>query len=250
MRQSRWLAATILAALVLIVAGVATGAARYTPAKVDVVYGDIQVYVDGKKLDTRGVEPFLLADQGVLVVPVRALGEALGKAVTWDEANGAVYLGRVPEQIPAPAPPTPAQSAPVYLEDLKVLRKVGSFYLHQERMLYVAGRPFGRGLAVEMAKDGKAETVVDLAGKFSTLQGYIGVEDETRNSSGAFVLVVYGDDIELFRSPVMKPSDYPYFISVNVKGVKRLTLAVQWQEGGIGEYDRLIAALANLELRP
>jgi len=103
---------------------------------------------------------------------------------------------------------------------------------------------------VELAKDGKAETVVDLAGKFSSLQGYIGVDDETRNSSGAFVLVVYGDDIERFRSPVMKPSDYPYFITVNVKGVKRLTLAVQWQEGGIGEYDRLVAALANMELRP
>lgn len=249
MGQSRWRAALVLVIAILAVAGVAKGAGRYTQAKVDAVYGNIQVYVDGKKLDTRGVEPFLLANKGVLLVPVRPLGEGLGKTVTWDEANGAVYLGRVPEDLAAAAtaPPPPA---PVYLEDLKVLRNVGSFYRQQGRMLYIAGRPFGRGVAVELAKDGKAETVVDLAGKFASLQGYIGVEDETRNSTGAFVLVVYGDDIERFRSPVLKPSDYPYFISVNVKGVKRLTLAVQWQEGGIGEYDRLIAALANMELRP
>lgn len=239
----RWVLAACF--VFLTVAGVARAAGGFTARQVEALYGGIEVYVDGRQVDTGGVEPFLLADRGVLVVPVRPLGKALGKPVTWDENAARVYLGEAgPGKEPAPAVP------PARLEDVKVLRNVGEFYRQDAEYFYIASRPFAGGIAVELAKDGRAETVVEPGGKYKILEGYLGVEDETQDSSGAFYLTVYGDDGQLYRSPLVKPAAYPLLMRVDVAGVKRLTLAVEWAAGGTGEYDRLIAVLASGLLKP
>lgn len=62
-------------------------------------YKDIKLYVDGKEVvpkDAGGnvVEPFV--SNGTTYLPVRAVGEALGKEVTWDGTTNTVYIGQKP----------------------------------------------------------------------------------------------------------------------------------------------------------
>ena len=59
----------------------------------------ISIFVDGAKItpkDANGniVEPFVV--DGTTYLPVRAVGEALGKTVTWDGATASVYVGERP----------------------------------------------------------------------------------------------------------------------------------------------------------
>lgn len=67
---------------------------------IDVDYLDIRLVVDGKEVTPRDangkvVEPF--AYQGTTYLPVRAVGEALGKTVRWDGENKIVHLGEMPQ---------------------------------------------------------------------------------------------------------------------------------------------------------
>ena len=66
---------------------------------VSIAYRDIKICIDGQTITPRDangntVEPFIL--DGTTYLPVRAVGEALGKAVKWDGATSTVYLGDVP----------------------------------------------------------------------------------------------------------------------------------------------------------
>lgn len=63
-------------------------------------YMNIKLVIDGVEVtpkDAGGnvVEPFVV--DGTTFLPVRAVGEALGKKVTWDGNTKTVYLGEVPE---------------------------------------------------------------------------------------------------------------------------------------------------------
>lgn len=67
---------------------------------IDVDYLDIKLVVDGKEItpknvDGKVVEPF--AYNGTTYLPVRAVGEALGKTVRWDGATNTVHLGEMPQ---------------------------------------------------------------------------------------------------------------------------------------------------------
>lgn len=67
---------------------------------IEVDYLDIKLVVDGKEVTPRDVngkvvEPF--AYKGTTYLPVRAVGEALGKTVRWDGETKTVHLGELPQ---------------------------------------------------------------------------------------------------------------------------------------------------------
>lgn len=89
-------------------------------------FSDIKIFVNGAKIDPKdangnSVEPFIV--NGTTYLPVRAIGEALGKEVSWDGATNSVYLAdkKIPAETPQPvetpeptAKPTPTpNSSPI-----------------------------------------------------------------------------------------------------------------------------------------
>ncbi|GFN23300.1 type 4a pilus biogenesis protein PilO [Thermanaeromonas sp. C210] len=140
----------------------------------------------------------------------------------------------------------PRAGAP-WLEGMRVLRNVGPFYYPAGRKIAIGGRQFEHGLVVDLEGKGDgAEAVLDLGGGYLNLRGFIGVEDETMNTRGNLVLRIKGDERELFVSSPLEPGRYPQYVEVEVAGVKRLVLQVEWVEGKRGDYDRLRAALADM----
>ncbi|MCI7474160.1 MAG: copper amine oxidase N-terminal domain-containing protein [Clostridiales bacterium] len=90
---------TIVAAGLL--CGSAVAAGTVTTKMIEANYMGIKIVVDGKEVtptDASGkaVEPF--ASSGTTYLPVRAIGEALGKEVTWDGSTATVYVGDIPGQ--------------------------------------------------------------------------------------------------------------------------------------------------------
>lgn len=74
--------------------------------QITATYKDIKLYVDGKEVvpkDAGGnvVEPFV--SNGTTYLPVRAVGEAFGKEVTWDGTNNSVYIGKAPGEVESPS---------------------------------------------------------------------------------------------------------------------------------------------------
>ncbi|MDR0294671.1 MAG: copper amine oxidase N-terminal domain-containing protein, partial [Prevotellaceae bacterium] len=82
------IACSILILLLLLLAS--PGLADPIKKNIEVSYNNIQLIIDGTKItpkDVNGniVEPFIY--NGTTYLPVRAVGEALGKTVDWDGAT-------------------------------------------------------------------------------------------------------------------------------------------------------------------
>lgn len=96
----------IISALVV---GVTPAAlAKTGAANIPVQYSDIKVVVDGKELST-SKEPFIY--DGTTYLPLRAVAEAVGKEVSWDNAAKVAYLGAKPTtSTNTPQTQTPVQT--------------------------------------------------------------------------------------------------------------------------------------------
>lgn len=215
--------------------------------KITAIFQDFKIVFNGRLVATP-VEPFQL-ESGHLMVPLRAVAEAFGYQVEWDPMTKAVYIGSESysgEKI---------IFNPIYIEELPVLRNVGPFFNLQSRQITIAGRQFKRGLIVELAKEKAldtnkisgniAETVIDLKGQYQWLEGYLGVDDETRNSIGNYILTILGDGLPLYETLPIGPSEYPFKFSLNMQNVKRLTVQAKWVEGEVGDDEKLWVALAD-----
>ena len=140
-----------------------------------------------------------------------------------------------------------------------MLRNVGPFFQLKSRNIAIASREFNHGLILELqgspAGQDKSdlvdgEAVIDLKGKYSKLAGYLGIDDETRNSRGAYKLLVFCDGILTYESHVIKPADYPYYLEIDLGNAKRMSIQVKWINQYTGDYDRIWAALANWRFLP
>ena len=94
----------IISALVVGVTPVAL--AKTGLVNIPVQYSNIKVVVDGKELST-SKEPFIY--DGTTYLPLRAVAEAVGKEVNWDNAAKVAYLGAKPAAS-APQTQAPAQT--------------------------------------------------------------------------------------------------------------------------------------------
>ncbi len=94
--------------------GTCTVSAANGTKNISATFRNIKIVVDGKEVST-SAEPFIY--NGTTYLPIRAVGEAVGKEVTWNAGTNTVYLGEVPES--AKQPETPA--APAATGSLPVL---------------------------------------------------------------------------------------------------------------------------------
>lgn len=88
-----------LACALALVAGTAVASSVVTTRTLEAQYMGIKLVVSGREIapkDANGtpVEPF--AVDGTVYLPVRAVGEALGKEVAWDGETNTVTVGTLP----------------------------------------------------------------------------------------------------------------------------------------------------------
>ncbi|MGI9860034.1 NPCBM/NEW2 domain-containing protein [Moorella naiadis] len=145
-----------------------------------------------------------------------------------------------------PGPAFQEPSGPeAWLEELRVLRNVGPFYI-LDRPAALAGMSLGRSIGVNLNKgQNKAELKVDLHGRYALFQGYTGIDDSFANSSGKVIVTIFADGRQLYQGEI-RPGDYPQYLELPLTLVQQLTFSLEWQVGGIGDYDQLLATLASI----
>lgn len=146
--------------------GVVAGAMLMTTApaiasqatkSISATYNNIKIVVDGRQVTTDSHnEPFIY--NGTTYLPVRAVGEAVGKAVTWDGATNTVYLGD-----------NPVSDNGQYLVDVCPPYQNGRTY----ETVKMAGKTYMKALGVENG----SPALINLDGKYTTMEFVLGHGD-------------------------------------------------------------------------
>ena len=147
-KKRRILVAVLCCAFALVTAAYATNATKTIQA----AYMNIKLVIDG--------------------VPVRAVGEALGKQVGWDGKTKTVYIGEVPGQV-------------TYLLD--VCQPYESYEFHTPTTFTMAGKMYSNGFILACNPywtEGEGYALFNLNGAYSTLEFDFGHEDGTDLEDG------------------------------------------------------------------
>jgi len=107
--------------------------------------------------------------------------------------------------------------------------------------LLLAGRTFPRGLGVRSF----TELTYDLAGGYKSLVATVGIDDSVRPAGDARVTVL-GDGKVLGKPVGVRGQDAPRQVRVDVTGVKRLTLRVDFGADQLDVADHVNIVAARL----
>ena len=205
-----------------------------------ITFKDIKLVVDGvlftpKDVDGNVVEPFIY--NGSTYLPVRAVGEALGKAVDWDGETSTVYIGDKPG--------APEATQKKYLGvDLAAYQSNRTEISQNVKM---GGTTYGNaivfnplGIIVSGIRGMIAECDFNLNGEYSTISGKVGKVDGAGDVDA--VMNIYGDQ-KLIMSLDLKTFMFGDDISFSVAGVRQLKIEVIPNENKQTSY-----ALVGMEL--
>ncbi len=190
-----------------------------------------KIYVDGSLVNPKDatgnvVEP--INYNGTIYLPLRAIGQAIGKSVTWDGKNNSAYIGKYNSTKPS-----------VYLDSLDYFNFQTSSeygtnweYWNTEKDKDSTGQNYSNGIIYSMYdtiyKDNNWQYTEYLINqKYSKLNGKFVLHYDTRNSNYETYLKIYGDDILLYTSPTMTAGTLPIDVSVDTTGVIKLKIQIE-----------------------
>lgn len=192
---------------------------------INATFKNIRIFVDGAELtpqDSSGniLEPFIY--NGSTYLPIRAVGEAVGKDVSYDPNNNIVYLGNGFNSNNGYVSGTkldPYNKKNVYVNDITM-----------SGVTYKDGIEFSGWMG--SYQDGTAN--YNLGGKYTTISGMYGTLDGRSTSTGGeATMSFYGDGI-LLQSYTIKSGQVAKSFSINVTGVSQLDIVTeQTPEGGM-----------------
>lgn len=184
--------------------------------QISATYNNIQIVVDGVKVtpkDANGktVEPFVY--EGTTYLPVRAMGEAIGKQVTWDGNTQTVYLGQVPGEsnyLVDVCPPYNSKDCTVYKG------ADGEFFK-------MAGKKYTNGIM--LIKKGYA--IMNTDGKYNSMTFTVGFKEEYSSLIDGTLEVYlngkYSQSIEL------NAEDVPHEVTIPLNGALSVKLALTYE---------------------
>lgn len=190
---------------------VAPALAASTTKQISAVFSNIKIYVDDvliqpKDAQGNAIEPFIY--NGTTYLPVRAVSEALGQAVTWDGKTSSVYIGQHDSETPA-----------VMLHQLDYFTQTGTWKGWNSPKDNL-GNIYNKGLTGTGTRD------YILNGKYSRITGkYILLYGYRASSNAEGSLKIYGDDKLLYSYNEMKPGVKPVEFDLDLRGV--LTLRIE-----------------------
>lgn len=201
------MAAGVLLAVLLTQIVLPAGAAL--AGKTIQVFTGVDIYVDDVKLepkDVNGNPVEVFVYNGTTYLPVRAVGEAVGKVIQWEGKTNSVYLGKHRGETPA-----------VWLQDLD--------YFTGDRLKVYENKQDNMGDFHTYAINcDDIRNVYMLNGQYSKLTGVFFQTYENRYyTSVKATLSIYGDG-ELLYSGTMAGGIKPTEFSVDLTGVLELKI--------------------------
>lgn len=206
-----WFLSGVLTALLVV--SLASPAFAALAGKMIQVYTGVNVYVDDVLVEPRDangnpVEVFVY--NGTTYLPIRAIGNALGKTVQWDAKTSSAYVGKHSGDKPA-----------VWLQDLDTF--TGNGWRVTDNQKDNMGQTHTNCI-YDSTSD---SNIYMINGQYTMLSGTFFQPFDYRSDSAKTTLKIYGDGELLFSAEMMggvKPIDF----TVDLTGV--LELEVQFRD--------------------
>lgn len=173
---------------------------------IQAVFKNIKICVDGVAMTPRDsagkeVEPFIY--NGTTYLPVRAVGEAVGKEVTYDGSTSTVYLGK--------------SGQVKYLgQQVAAYQTDGA----HEGSYSMGGHTYVNSLIFNWSNGDNA--FYNLNGVYTSISGVYGMEDGVSESKES-IISFYGDG-RLIDTLTVRGGELPKQFAVNVSGVAQLKI--------------------------
>ncbi len=191
--------------------------------KIDVVYDNIKIVLDGEQLDPKDangqtVEPFIY--NGTTYLPVRAIGNAIGKDVAWDGVEKVVYLGAKPGE----KADWLDVCAPYQYKEGKEYR------LEDNAFFTMSGKKYTNGYTLYLWNAYKtAEALYNLDGKYQSVSFTVGHIDDTTRANAT--LNVYLDGIIAYTKE-LKYDDIAQKVTIPLDGALQMKIELTSDEPG------------------
>jgi hypothetical protein len=102
----------------------------------------------------------------------------------------------------------------------------GSAY-HDNSPLKIAGEEYAHGFGMDLGRAYTNETgtiYYNLDGKYSKLTGYVGIDDNSKNSTALGYVTIYGDDTQIYKSEGLVGGNHALPVDLSVEGVAKLKI--------------------------
>ena len=227
-------AAGMLTMALILALGIPALAAGNIRSLQNVTVGGIHIVIDGQELhptDVNGnpVDPFVY--NGTTYLPIRAVANALGKAVSWDGPTYTVYLGDMDGQLEYPT---------VMLKDMTSIAKT-------PRSTDKLTDNYGNHYSSAIINSNLYTNFEYLLGmKYSRFKGTLYVPEGTAGDK-AIRLTIEADGRVIYTSPEMGKTSAPVNVDVNVTGYNdvKIVFSDGWGYSSSGENDYLCLADAG-----
>ncbi|MBU5435248.1 hypothetical protein KQI12_06505 [Pseudoflavonifractor sp. MSJ-37] len=194
---------------------VPAGAAVLTGKKIDVLQG-IEIFVDGVRLDPKdangkSVETFVY--NGTTYIPLRAVSQALGKAVSYDGNTKRAYIGT-----------SPMTTGSYRMEDVCKPYRTSSYvrtYTGTETMT-MGGKEYGNGVATSWG--GEQYALFNLNGAYNSLTLDLGPIDNSGTADAE--VTFYVDDVRVANYTV-GAGDLPQKVTIPLNHGLQLKIATE-----------------------
>ncbi|MCC8015535.1 MAG: copper amine oxidase N-terminal domain-containing protein [Eubacterium sp.] len=198
-------------------------------------FKNIKIYIDGAELTPRDsagnvLEPFIY--NGSTYLPIRAVGEAVGKTVSYDANSNSVYLGNSSNS----GATSYSNSQGIKLEPYQISEGCEAKNIELGGITYKNALQFG---SIANYYD-EVYAYYNLSGQYTSVNLVYGGIDNSGSTDDTATIKFYGDNI-LLKEANINYGELPKNLALNVTGVSQLTIEVDrdyensWFLIGIGD---------------
>lgn len=220
-KKAGWFISGVLTAL--LVMSLASPAVAALAGKMIQVYTGVNVYVDDVLIqpkDANGNPVEVFVYNGTTYLPIRAIGNALGKTVQWDAKTSSAYVGKHSSDQPA-----------VWLKDLDYYYGDGNRWSIKDQMKDNLGNVHEKVITVEY---GSGSRVYKLNGQYTMISGTLFQDYALRFMDSEGRLEIYGDG-KLLYSATMAGGRDPLDFTVDLTGVLELKVNYKGAYTGLAD---------------
>lgn len=187
---------------------------------IDVIYDNIKIYMDGdlvepKDANGQTVEPFIY--NGTTYLPVRAVGNAIGKEVSWDGVEKVVYLGAKPGNIEN------------WLDVCGPYQysKGEEYRLIDNKYFTMSGQKYTNGFVLYGTRNmnqAPIEALFNLNGKYNSLSFKVGHIDGSENHN--WTMNIYLDGVIAYTKK-LQYDDVAQDVTIPLNGALQMKIALE-----------------------
>ncbi|NEN84847.1 lamin tail domain-containing protein [Paenibacillus elgii] len=241
----------LLGAVTTLLLTSASVAAAAGGTQIEVYFKSLKYMFDGSEKKPTGDSGFIY--KGTTYVPLRFIGESLGKEVSWDELTNTIWVGEKPAELKTSGSKSEESSGntqnltslPFKKEDEASMLNVdswgkGGHNTAVHKTFFIGGTEYSTGLGLylhdnpypaHLRTGGTVE--LQLNGKYERLSGFAGADDSKLSNTAKGTMTFIADGKEVLALKDLAAGEKPRQVDLALSGVQTLRINFQSDRNGL-----------------